>query len=359
VKRGPTVRSLPRTAIRAALVLVALMAARPAAADLVSIPASKDNTLYQDLSGSLSNGAGQLFFAGRTSTFTNSVRRGVIAFDIAGSVPAGATIDSVSLTLHVTRVPVPVTSNAVTLHRVLADWGESDSAPEFNEGGGAPASPGDATWIHRYYNNILWTLPGGDFVATPSATTNVAGVAFYTWGPTTAMRADVQGWLDTPAANFGWLLKGAEATLESARGYDTRDAVTVQNRPILNISYTLPVPTGAGRVPDGAQAPGVPVTVDYAAGGQITLAWGASCRAGDTDYAIYEGMVGTFYSHTMKLCTTGGARTATFMPAPGNSYYLVVPRSAGREGSYGMSSAGVERPPGLPACFPQSVAACP
>jgi len=351
-------RRLRRTAIHAAFMLAALMAARPAAADLVSIPASRDNTLYEDPTGSLSNGAGQLFFAGRTSTFTNRLRRAVIAFNIAGSVPAGATIDSVTLTLHLSRVPVPVTSTGVTLHRVLADWGESDSAPEFSEGGGAPASPGDATWAHRFYNNTFWTAQGGDFTATASATTTVAGVGFYSWGPTSAMRTDVQGWLNTPAANFGWLLKGAEATLESARGFDTRDAVTVQNRPVLHISYTVPV-AGAGRVPDGVQAPGVPVTVDHAAGGQITLAWGASCRAGDTDYAIYEGTVGVFYNHTMKLCTTGGARTATFMPAPGDSYYLVVPRNAGREGSYGVSSIGVERPPGLPACFPQNIAACP
>jgi len=353
-------RRLPRTTIHAAILLAALMAARPAAAVAVTIaiPASKDNTLYFDPTGSLSNGAGQLFFAGRTSTFTNAVRRAVIAFDIAGNVPAGSTIDSVSLRLHVTRVPLPVTNTTVTLHRVLADWGEGESAPEFNEGGGAPATPGDATWVHRFYDTVFWTTQGGDYFSTSSASATVAGVAFYTWGPTSGMRSDVQGWLNNPAASFGWLLRGAEATLESARGYDSRDAITVANRPVLTITYTAPV-ASAGRVPDGGPVPGVPLTVDHAAGGQIMLAWGASCRAGDTDYAIYEGTAGVYYSHTMKLCTTGGALTATIDPAPADSYYLVVPRSSGREGSYGMSSAGSERPPGAPACVSQSIAACP
>jgi hypothetical protein len=353
---------LPLAAIRAtvhvAILAVALMAARPAGADIVVIPASRDNTLYEDPTGSLSNGAGQLFFAGRTSVFTNAVRRAVIAFDIAGSVPAGSTIGTVTLTLHVTRVPVLVTDTSAALHRVLADWGEGASAPAFGEGGGALAEPGDATWVHRFFDTTFWTTQGGDFSATASATATVSGVGFYSWGPTAALLADVQGWLDDPAGNHGWLLKGVETTLESARGYDTRDAITVPNRPVLTISYTAPVAT-AGRVPDGGPVPGLPVTVDHAAGGQITLAWGASCRPGDTDYAIYEGTLGAFYSHTMTLCTTGGALTATFLPAPGDSYYLIVPRNAGREGSYGVSSAGLERPPGVPACLPQNIAACP
>ena len=347
-----------RIALTAGVLLAALLAARPAAADLVSIPASQDNTLYQDATGSLSNGAGQVFFAGRTSVFTNVIRRAVIAFDITGNVPAGSTIDSVTLRLHLTRVPVPVTNTTVTLHRVLADWGEGDSNPEFQEGGGAPASPGDATWLHRFFDTVFWTAQGGDFASTASASRLVAGVAFYDWGPTLAMRSDVQDWLNEPSGNFGWLLRGVETTLESARGFDSRQSTAVLNRPVLEVVFTPPVP-GAGRIPDGSQAPGVPLTVLHAPGAQIQLTWGASCLASDTDYEVYEGSLGAFYSHTMKLCTTGGATTATFMPAPGDSYYLVVPRGGGREGSYGVNSAGAERPPGVPACLPQSIAACP
>jgi hypothetical protein len=347
-----------RTAATAGLLLSALAAAGPAAADVVTIPASRDNTLYQSSSGNVSNGAGEVFFAGHTSVFTNSNRRGLILFDIAGSVPAGSTINSVTLRLHLTRAPSLPEPSPMNLHRVLASWGEGTSNPVGQEGGGAPATPGDATWLHRFFNTVFWASQGGDFSATVSATTLAGNVAFYSWGPTAAMRADVQGWLDNPAANFGWMLRGDEATLESARGFDTHESLTPANRPALDVDFT-PAASGAGRVPDGSQAPGVPLTIEHAPGGEIRLTWGASCLAGDTDYEVYEGTLGAFYSHTMKLCTTGGATTATFMPAPGSSYYLVVPRGGGREGSYGVDGNGAEIPTGVPACLPQTITACP
>src|SRR5690348_6018495 len=60
---------------------------------LVIIGASKDNTIYQE-SGSLSNGLGPSFYAGNTGgTGGTTIRRAMIAFDISGNVPAGATIN--------------------------------------------------------------------------------------------------------------------------------------------------------------------------------------------------------------------------------------------------------------------------
>ena len=69
-----------------------LLAGRPALADVVTVPASRDNTLIEDPSGALSNGAGPSLFAGRTAQPRNSIRRAVIAFDIAGTIPAGSVI---------------------------------------------------------------------------------------------------------------------------------------------------------------------------------------------------------------------------------------------------------------------------
>lgn len=347
-----------RTGLTAALLLVALLAAGPAVAATVAIPASKDNTLYQSATGSVSNGAGEVFFAGHTSIITDSVRRAVIAFDVAGSIPAGSTIDSVTLRLHLTRAPFLPDFVPMNLHRVLADWGEGTSDPLGQEGGGAPATPGDATWRHRFYDTVFWTAQGGDFAPAISAGRTVSVVGFYTWGPTAALRDDVQSWLDNPAGNFGWMLRGDEVTLESARGFDSRQSLTAENTPVLNVVFTPPS-APAGRVPDGSKATDVPLTIDHAPNAEIRLTWGASCLAGDTDYEVYEGSLGAFYSHTMKLCTTGGATAATFMPAPGDSYYIVVPRNGSREGSYGVDWMGAERPPGVPACLPQSLAACP
>ncbi len=94
-------------------------------------------------------------------------------------------------------------------------------------------------------------------------------------------------------------------------------------------------------------------------GETVTLSWDASCVAGDGDYAVYEGTLGAFTSHAPRLCSTAGARTATLDLLPGSVYWLVVPRNAAAEGSYGVDGSGVERLPSNAACLPASVAPCP
>lgn len=111
----------------------------------------------------------------------------------------------------------------------------------------------------------------------------------------------------------------------------------------------------AGEVPDGTSE-SVPLTIVQSAGGDLTLSWKASCAGTDTDYAVYEGTLGTpFNTHIPITCSTGGATTWTFTPAVGNHYYYVVPRNAVSEGSYGHGSNGVSRPPSTTACRPQEV----
>jgi hypothetical protein len=117
----------------------------------------------------------------------------------------------------------------------------------------------------------------------------------------------------------------------------------------------------AGSVPDGVGSPGVPLTISLSVG-NLVLNWGSSCASGDTDYEVYEGTLGQpfAYNHTEKLCTTGGATTATFAAPMGSTYYLVVPKNAVSEGSYGQASSGAEIPPGSTACAPQQIAlTCP
>jgi hypothetical protein len=115
----------------------------------------------------------------------------------------------------------------------------------------------------------------------------------------------------------------------------------------------LPSETVEVRVVDnsgsfGGGAPGrIPelhVDKSVLAPGQLDLAWAPSCSAAATDYAVYEGTLGNWYSHDPLLCTTGGASTATLTPGAGDRYYLVVPESDVREGSFGTDSAGIERP---------------
>jgi len=92
-------------------------------------------------------------------------------------------------------------------------------------------------------------------------------------------------------------------------------------------------------------------------GASIELDWGTSCSAGDTAYAVYQGLVGTWYSHIPVggLCPNGGATAATFVPGADNYYYLVVPTAGTSEGSYGEDSTPAERPISTAACAPGQV----
>jgi hypothetical protein len=105
--------------------------------------------------------------------------------------------------------------------------------------------------------------------------------------------------------------------------------------------------------------PGTPLTVNKAAEDRLALSWGASCVPADTDYEIYEGAIGSFAGHAPRACTTGGATTWTITPAEGNRFFLVVPTNGSVEGSYGLTSAGAERPAGASVCRPQAIAVCP
>jgi len=332
----------------ALLALTFVLALGTAPAAPLSLAPVKDGTLYESEDGSVANGKGQFFFTGMTIEPLR--KRGLMAFDLA-SIPAGSTIVSATLRLNMSRTIA--LAEPTSLHRVLADWGESSSNAPGQEGTGALAQPGDATWLHRFYPDTFWSTPGGDFDPTPSATTSVAFEGPYEWS-SAGMVADLQAWLDAPATNFGWLVFTYEGDFPSAKRFDTRENPTVANRPQLTISYSPP--GSAGRVPDGSSGP--PLTVQTAGAG-LSLAWGASCTASDTDYAIYEGTLGSFPSHHPLFCTTGGALSKVLTPGDGHRYYLVVPRKATHEGAYGVNGSGIERPTGTPECVSQLLAACP
>lgn len=198
----------------------------------VTLEPSKDNTLYEDGSGSVSNGNGSFLFAGTTGQ--GRVRRALLAFDVAGAIPAGATIESVSLSLNMSRTPSG--SQTIAVHRVLADWGEGTSNADANEGQGATATAGDATWVHRFFNTTTWGRAGGEFVSGASATLSVGGTGSYSW-TSAQLVADVQGWLDQPSENFGWLLRGNEIGSSTTKRFGSQEN---SQGPRLTVAYTVP-----------------------------------------------------------------------------------------------------------------------
>jgi len=205
----------------------------------ITLSAGSDNTIFSE-SDTLSNGAGQRFFAGNTAF--DAPRRGLLRFDFAGLIYAGAAIDSVVLRLNVVKAQ-PV-SGVVTLHRALASWGEGTSIGSMGEGGGAPATPNDATWTQRFFGSAQpWTSPGGDYVASASASRAVLNNGAYEWR-SAGMSADVAFWLANPAQNFGWELKGDEASASTAKAFASRQNSVSNIRPLLTVYYTIPTSAG-------------------------------------------------------------------------------------------------------------------
>ncbi|HEX5445037.1 MAG TPA: DNRLRE domain-containing protein [Pirellulales bacterium] len=230
-------------------VLLAILSFAPRAlGGQVILTPAKDNTLIQrsDPGSQLSNGQGDIF-VGRTNqdgqgTATISIRRGLVQFDVAGNIPAGATITSATLTM--VDVMGLNGDRTVELHRVLADWGEGAS---FQNGGmGAASQAPDASWLYNFYNTSSWTTPGGDFSNAVSASTTLydasaPGPIFpsgssFSWSSATdpQMIADVQDWLDSPASNFGWLLRGDESAGKTIKRLAGGESATP---PVLVINF--------------------------------------------------------------------------------------------------------------------------
>ncbi|HMB93964.1 MAG TPA: DNRLRE domain-containing protein [Rhodothermales bacterium] len=213
--------------------------------NFLDIISSKDNTLYADAAGAKSNAKGQYMFAGMTNN--GAERRAILAFDVAAVVPAGATIDSVRLTLHMSKTIAGTTP--VFLHRVLADWGDGTSQASDEEGTGAQSQTDDVTWVHTFWFNEMWQNNGGDFQSPGDDTLDVGNVGFYTWGSTPEMVEIVQQWLDDPTTNYGWLLRGDESSTATTKRFDTRENSNEANRPRLRVYYALPTATEAEEVP--------------------------------------------------------------------------------------------------------------
>jgi hypothetical protein len=234
--RAHTLRLLALAAMALALVPAAAGAQDPIT---VTLPPAKDNTLYEDQGGTVSSGSGPYLFAGRTDERQNFRRRALIAFDPTSAIPGGSTIVSVELTMTVSRT---ISGGfTLSLHRVAQNWGEGASSAGGTGGQGVPSQTNDATWLHRFYPDQFWNNLGGDFDATASGSRLVQGVGTYTWPSTPELVADVQAWLDQPASNFGWLLRGNETFTQTAKRFDSREG---ENPPLLTVSYLPPqIPT--------------------------------------------------------------------------------------------------------------------
>jgi hypothetical protein len=241
-------RAVIRSLAIAVLLGVGLAASEPGFGATITLEPTKDNTLIESADGSLSNGAGPAVFAGRTGQSSNSIRRALLAFDVVGNLPAGSVIERVSLVLH--RTGGPELPDVLSLHRLHSDWGEGASS--FGGGSGAPATSGDATWIHTFYDpgdptdpDDRWDLAGGDFEIVPSASVFAVFGDEFRWA-SSGMVSDVEAWLDGSASDYGWILRGDESQSSSSVKLASREYEILDYRPSLTIDYSIiPEPSTA------------------------------------------------------------------------------------------------------------------
>jgi hypothetical protein len=122
----------------------------------VTLTPVADNTIFENATSN-SNGAGVFLFSGETVKGFGA-RRALLNFDVAGSVPAGAHIDSVTLKVHVAK-DLGITSD-FEVHPLQASWGEGTSdAGTLKPGNGTFATTNDATWSDRFFAAAISARP--------------------------------------------------------------------------------------------------------------------------------------------------------------------------------------------------------
>ena len=153
--------------------------------------------------------------------------RALLRFNLAGSLPTNALINSATLTLQLTSTAPAVTNLWEDLRRLSRSWSE-----------------GVVSWTNRLTPPSPWSVPGGsapsDFAVvvtqTKLITTNLGP---YTFTSNNRMIADVQEWLANPATNFGWIMiSELQGVPQSECKFASRESGN--NAPKLTILYSLP-----------------------------------------------------------------------------------------------------------------------
>lgn len=215
-------------------------------AQTITIAASKDATLIDSSSGAMANGMGNSIRCGRTGESGGNTRvRAVLHFDVASSVPKQATIVNATLRLRIIQgsgdlIPVRV-------HRLLQSWGEGASVAD--GGTGVPAEINDATWWHRFYPDVAWSTPGGDFDSAVLATQDVGTLPEAVQWTSPQLAENVQQSVDDPSTNHGWILLGEETNSYTAKRLASREYPVAAYHPQLIVQYTRALHCGGDMVP--------------------------------------------------------------------------------------------------------------
>ncbi len=198
------------------LCCLGLLHSTSAKAAVISVPVSKDTTLFANDPDSnlgaddLSVGTTRLGFASRA----------LLQCNLSGIIPSGATIQSVTLTLNVNRQSNSPQADSYELHRFLTSWTEGTGTSN-----GSPALLGQTSWNSQAQGVTVWSAPGTqagvEYIASSSGVSPVVnGLGPVIISSTSTMVSDVQQWVNSASTNFGWIMIAHnEGVLGTARRF--------------------------------------------------------------------------------------------------------------------------------------------
>ncbi len=279
-----------------------------ARAETVTLKAAADTSLHEVFPGN-NLGAEQDLPAGAVGSRNGGKRtRALFKFDFTGKIPPNATLTSASLKITVVQRPSAGVASMFDLHRMLVDWGEGKKTTGKS---GAAASAGEVTWNNRSHPSTPWGAPGAkaatDFAEKVSAALLMNSSTAYTFGPTPDLLADVQAWINDPAANFGWILiSEKENTSSTARRISAKEGPAA-SAPTLVVEFTIPTaepPVITQGLADQTVVAGNSVTFTVTATGTepLTYVW-------KRDGAILNGQTGQALTINPVQASDAGAYT--------------------------------------------------
>jgi hypothetical protein len=194
--------------------------------------------------------------------------------------------------------------------------------------------------------NYLLFSDGGDGFQTVNCATGVdandmalpVDLITYVSGSELTASLEINGGLPLPPGHYRLLACGTTSIRDGAGNALDGDGNGIGGDDYSR-NFAITGDAAPGHVPSTLRTEMSSITP-----GNLILSWSPSCSSGGVDYAIYEGTLGDYGSHTMIDCTDdSGDLTEEIVPQTANSYYLVVPIGATAEGSYGLASNGAER----------------
>lgn len=242
------------------------------------------------------------------ATGTPQAIRGLLNFQLDMSIPAGATIDSAQLSLHLESAKDAATTN-VTVANVVDPW--------------AGATWNQYDWDYQTASPLLWNTPGGDVDTVGAATASVVPTpgSTATWDVTQLVQRQVAGLVPS----YGFELWEQGESTDQVLAFTSDYASDGNPPPTLTVTWEDPttsstgpavslVPSNSimfGSQPVGVTTPTQEVDVENTGAAPLNVGSLAIGGANASDFAIAK------QTCTGSAVQPGGTCAVTLTATPG------------------------------------------